>query len=109
MPKSLVFVLVLLAGFTLAIDETNGSDGSTSTLAATQELPPALRDLNPNAVQMLSCHEAESVTGEWVLDLSLPLIATRIGGHGDFDLRLITLSGGVFAGNPVAIRIRIGR
>jgi hypothetical protein len=104
-PRSL---LVLAACLALTQDVLAG-DRSPSPLAATKQLPPALAALEPDAGQIISEREAGQIRGEWILSLSLPLVAARIEGSGPFQLDLLTLSGGVYAGNPVFVQIRIGR
>ena len=72
------------------------------------QLPAALKTRHPPAAPVPSDEQAARVRGQWWLTVDLPLVATMIQGQGHFDLNILTLSGGVFAGNPVMVNITVG-
>lgn len=78
-------------------------------LAATEQMPAALQAIGVGAEAVVTEQEAAQLRGNWLLTLDLPLFAAVVRGEGPFQLYLLTLSGGVFAGYPVEIRLTLGR
>jgi hypothetical protein len=108
MNKVLCLLLTLTAWF-IATQTSFGEDFAPRRLAATDQLPPALAALNPSAAEFVTEQEAEDVRGEWIINFNFPLLATQIEGWGRFEINMITLSGGKYAGQPVFVRLTIGR
>lgn len=103
MNRSLLLGLVL--GLSLS---TAGFAADPVSRAATDELPPALLAV-AGSDAVMSTAEADALRARWVLNLNLPLVATRVQGTGSFGVNLATLSGGLNAGQPILIRIWVGR
>lgn len=105
---------VSIAACALVLISVVASDSFAGQPAVAQpancnELPLALAALQPSPDEILTDAQAAEVRGQWLLNVNLPLVAAVVQGRGDFELTLMTLSGGAYAGNPVIVRIRIGR
>jgi len=108
MNKSSLVACCALATVLAAVTDLTADDAAGYPASEKAQLPAALAALDPSVYEILSDDEAAQVRGQWLLTLDLPLIATVIEGQGKFDLNLLTVSGGVFAGYPVVVRIRVG-
>ena len=77
--------------------------------AATAALPPALLAIPSGADAIVSASAAHDARAHWILTLNLPLVAAVVQGQGPFEMNVLTVSGGIFAGAPVLVRVRVGR
>lgn len=77
--------------------------------SAADQLPAALQAIGQDDVQLLSEREAHDVRGQWYLNFNLPLLTTSLSGQGNFGANILTLSGGKHAGQPILIRVWVGR
>jgi len=109
MRKTIAAAACALSLICIAASDSRADQPAVLQAADHSQLPPALAALRPNPEDILSHDEASQVRGQWLLNVNLPLVAAVIQGQGSFELNMLTLSGGVFAGNPVVVRIRIGR
>jgi hypothetical protein len=101
---SILPLIVLL----IASADTQAAENGNA-LAATSELPAALRALGGSEAEILTQDDAQAVRGQWILTLNFPLLATQIQGHGKAELRIVTLSNGIRPGTPVSVWLKIGR
>ena len=97
-----------LAMLLFSAASAGAADTTAPPSACSDELPEALGTLGLEAGQVLSEREAAEIRGQWVLTLDLPLVVAMIEGQGRFDLNVLTVSSGVFAGRPVTVNVRIG-
>ena len=109
MRKTIAAAACALTLVCIATSDSRADQPAALQTVDLSQLPPALAALRPNPEDILSHDEASQVRGQWLLNVNLPLVAAVIRGQGSFELNMLTLSGGVFAGNPVVVRIRIGR
>jgi len=107
--KRTILVLPALALAFLVFSASGSADERLPRqAAASEQLPESLLALGADETQILSTAEADQIRGQWFLNLNFPLLATSIQGTGHFDAKLLTLSGGLNAGSPILVHIRIG-
>ena len=106
---SLAAVLAMWVTSQFVASPAQAADAPRQSLAATDELPAALRAVDVRPSEILTRPEAAQVRGEWILTLNLPYFATQLQGNQPFTLQLWTVGAGIAPGTPVYVRITVGR